>query len=74
MMLKARNDKLQQTSNKLDVIQSNQQSLQKRLDSCYGNTDDPQAKLCMTSEAAKGRGEGCCFFKQLKFNHYYFII
>ena len=36
MMLKTGNDKLQETSNKLDVIQSNQQSLRKRLASCWG--------------------------------------
>ena len=44
MMLKAGNDKLQETSNKLDVIQSNQRSQRKRLDSCCGNEDKPQAK------------------------------
>ena len=44
MMLKAGSDKLQETSNKLDVIQSNQQSLRKRLDSCCGNEDKPEAK------------------------------
>ena len=44
MVLKAGNDKLQETSNKLDVIQSNQQSLRKRLDSCCGNEDKPEAK------------------------------
>lgn len=44
MMLKAGNDKLQETSNKLDVIQSNQQSLRKGLESCWGNEDKPQAK------------------------------
>ena len=34
MMLKAGNDKLQETTSKLEVIQSNKQSLRKRLNSC----------------------------------------
>lgn len=43
MMLKAGNDKLQETSTKLDMIQSNQQNLRKRLNSCCA-TGEPQAK------------------------------
>ena len=43
-MLIAGNEKLQETSSKLDVIQSNQQSLRKRLDSCCAKKDEPQAK------------------------------
>ena len=35
MMLKARNDKLQETTSKLEVIQSNQKSLRKRLNLCW---------------------------------------
>ena len=42
MMLNVGNDKLQETSKKLDVIQSNQQSLRKRLESCCGKKDEPQ--------------------------------
>lgn len=44
MMLKAGNDKLQETSSKLDAIQSNQQRLRKRLESCCGNEDKAEAK------------------------------
>ena len=44
MMLEAGNYKQQETSNKMDVIQSNQQSRRKRLDSRCGNEDKLQAK------------------------------
>ena len=44
MMLKAGNDKLQETTSKLEVIQSNQLSLRKRLNSCWSIEDKTQAK------------------------------
>ena len=44
MMLKAGNDKLQKTTSKLEVTQSNQQSLRKRLNSCWSIEDKTQAK------------------------------
>ena len=44
MMLIAGNDKLQETTSKLEVIQSNQQSLRKRLNSCQSFEDKTQAK------------------------------
>ena len=44
MKLKAGNDKLQETSDKLDVIKSSQQSLHKQIGSCCGNENKPQAK------------------------------